>query len=268
MHDLLTEAVRERLRVRENEGRPQDLYLGAGAEFFEHLVGPDRTEVREVLRFARDVSGRVLDLAAGGGRLTIPLLRAGHDVAALDLSEDMLAHLARAAGAQAHVTIHVGDMSDFSLGAEFGLIVIGATSISLLDARGRRGLLASVRRHLAPGGRLVFSVPSEPAADALSLDAERVIPLSEGGEHYLFSQQASPSGAERLVNFVRMADLGRSRDHVPVYTSRLQLVRPSLLQAELVEAGFAAPEIHAVRSSDDDPAHRLVLLATTLRDAP
>ncbi|MGM1018372.1 MAG: daptide-type RiPP biosynthesis methyltransferase [Actinomycetota bacterium] len=269
MQDGLTNDVRRRLRRSHGRAVIQDLYVGEGARFYERLIAHDRSEVREVLRHARETTGDVLDLAAGGGRLTVPLLRSGRRVTALDLSEDMLALLRSAAtGSMAeNLEIVASDMTDFDLSGEFGLIVIGATSISLLDPSGRRRLYAAVRRHLSSGGRFVFSAASENAVTAMTSDASRMlnVPDERGPVDYLFSQQLAPSGQERLVNFVEMSGFEHPGRTVTVFTGRVRLVRPSVLAAELVEAGFAPPTTHRVRAADESPTAEIVLLATAAR---
>lgn len=268
MTDPVTRSVRARLGRHGCEPCPQSLYEGEGADFYELLVGSDRSEVREVLRLARRAAGDVLDLAAGGGRLTIPLLRAGAAVTALDLSADMLAHLRVAAGPEAELVVRLGDMTAFDLGQRFGLIVLGATSISLLDADGRRGLYSSVARHLAPRGIFAFSTAADDAMAALSAPADRVIAVEgpDGPEEVLFSQEASPSGAERTVNFLRVGEL-RDGGAVRVFTSTLHVLAPGALAAELRAAGFAEPERQEVRRAGGSPATASVILSTTLAGA-
>lgn len=108
--------------------------------------------------------GRVLELACGTGRFTIPLAQAGLDVVAGDLSEEMLAS-ARAAAAEAGVAIDFRqlDMRDFDLGMRFDTVLVAANSVLHLHRIEEfRGFFAGVERHLAPEGRLVFDafVPS------------------------------------------------------------------------------------------------------------
>ena len=108
--------------------------------------------------------GRVLELACGTGRFTIPLAKAGLEVVAGDLSEQMLAS-ARAAAAKAGVAIDFRqlDMRDFDLGMRFDTVIVAANSVLHLHRIEEfRGFFASIERHLAPDGRLVFDafVPS------------------------------------------------------------------------------------------------------------
>jgi SAM-dependent methyltransferase len=109
---------------------------------------------------ARQTGGAVLELACGTGALAIPLAQAGLTVTGLDNAEPMLTE-ARRKSAAAGVAVEwvVANMAGFDLGRRFGLIILAANSLChLLDRSALEGCLASVRRHLAPGGRLVIDV--------------------------------------------------------------------------------------------------------------
>ncbi|MEV8168508.1 daptide-type RiPP biosynthesis methyltransferase [Microbacterium paraoxydans] len=262
MTSLITETVAARLDLVGATARAQDLYAGAGTDFYDRLVGPDRAEIREVLGLAHTAPGPVLDLAAGSGRLTIPLARSGHRVTAVDLSADMLARLRGAVPHGATVECVVADMRDLALGGHFGLVVLGATSITLLDREDRARLYAGVRRHLASAGVFALTIADGVSADTLAIptDREITVPGSAGDEPYLFAQQIEDDGAARLVNWVRLADIA-PRAEVPVLTSRLHVLTPEVLAGELVAAGFTAPERSPVRT----PAGVEILLLTTSR---
>lgn len=265
MASLITEAVVARLDLVGATAREQDLYTGAGTDFYDRLVGPDRAEIREVLALARAVPGPVLDLAAGSGRLTVPLVRSGHRVTAVDLSADMLAHLRRAVPDGAAVDCIVADMRDLALDGRYGLVVLGATSVTLLDRAGRSRLYAGVRRHLAADGVFALTVAGGASAHSLAVATAReiAVPGATGEETYLFAQQIEDDGAVRVVNWVRLADIAPQAD-VPVLTSRLHVLSPDVLAGELAAAGFAAPRISPVRTAAGED---ILLLTTVLSGA-
>jgi SAM-dependent methyltransferase len=112
---------------------------------------------------ARESGGPVLDLGGGTGRVAWPLAEAGFVVTSLDLSAAMLTKgREKSAGASAaarrRLTFVEADMRDFSLG-QFGLAITPARAFqALLTARDQRAALATVHRHLRPGGVLVVQV--------------------------------------------------------------------------------------------------------------
>jgi SAM-dependent methyltransferase len=259
MSALLTESVRRRLAAAGCVAAPSDIYAGEGARFYDEVVGPDRSEIREVLDVARRCGPAVLDLAAGSGRLTVPLVRSGKRVTALDLSTDMLARLRATLSPGASCDLVVADMCDVDLGREFDLIVLGATSITLFDEAGRRHVFATVRRHLASGGTFVLSVPGAGTAEALRESGDREITL--GSAVYLQSQQVEPDGSQRIVNWMPLP-LPHTAGHVPVLTTRLRIVDHAGLADELRGAGFASPDALPVRTNGVAPGDAMVLLRT------
>lgn len=266
MSDLITHTVSALLAGVGAVPRPLDLYSGPGAEFYERLVGPDRAEVREVLALARVTSDPVLDVAAGSGRLTIPLLRSGSQVTAIDTSRDMLSHLRRAMPDHPRLECVVADMRDFRLSRRYGLIVLGATSVTLLDREGRSQLFSCVREHLTSDGVFAVTVAGGAAAESLAMarDQEIVVPGPTGADTYLFSQQIEADGAVRVVNWVRKCDI-TAGGSAPVLTSRLHVLSHEVLSSELVEAGFTAPQVTPVRSRG---ATEILLLTTSRGEIP
>ncbi|UZN03530.1 class I SAM-dependent methyltransferase [Cellulomonas sp. S1-8] len=104
--------------------------------------------------------GRVLELGSGTGNKLIPIASDGHACTGLELSAAMLAE-ARRKAAERGVEVEwvQGDMREFDLGRTFDLVLIAANS--LLHLHAAEDLVACfrlVRRHLAPGARLVFDV--------------------------------------------------------------------------------------------------------------
>lgn len=104
--------------------------------------------------------GSVLELGCGTGRKLIPIASDGHPCVGLDLSPDMLAEAQRKADERG-VTVEwaQGDMRAFDLGRTFDVVLIAANSLlHLHDADDLVSCFRSVRRHLAPGGRVVFDI--------------------------------------------------------------------------------------------------------------
>ena len=128
----------------------------------------DVTFYRERAKRRLGASGRVLELGAGSGRVTIPLARDGFEVVAVDRSPEMLdklrARVAKLPRAVARrVSVIEGDLRDFVVpGAAprgFSLAIAAFNVIEHLYTRGEVELcLRRVRAHLAVGGAFVFDV--------------------------------------------------------------------------------------------------------------
>ncbi|WP_144874139.1 daptide-type RiPP biosynthesis methyltransferase [Microbacterium sp. 1.5R] len=266
MTTLITDVIRARVTAAGAVAAELDLYEGAGTDFYQRLVGADRAEIREVMALARRAEGPILDIAAGAGRLTIPLVRAGHRVTAVDLSDDMLAHLRHAVRDQPSLECVVADMRDLRLARRYALAVLGATSITLLDRKGRSRLYRSVQRHLADDGVFALTVASGASAAALGVPREEeiVVPGSGAPETYLFAQRIDDDGATRVVNWVRTADLVAG-GVATVLTSRLRVLDRDTLARELISAGFAPPDVSRVRTLGGQDIDLLVTTAAGFR---
>jgi SAM-dependent methyltransferase len=121
---------------------------------------------------AREFGDPVLELGCGTGRIAMALAEAGKRITGLDLSERMLEQaVKKRAGlnreARERVQLVQGDMTGFDLGETFRLVIIPFRPFQhLLEVRQQMDCLDCVRKHLAPGGRLIL--------DVFQTDAERM----------------------------------------------------------------------------------------------
>ena len=125
------------------------------------------SSVREDIPFYVDAALRhgppVLELGCGTGRVTIPIGAAGVDIVGLDSSADMLDaaadKLAKGQTGADKVEFLQADMTDFSLGREFGLVILPFRGFqSLLTVEDQLRALDNIRKHLKPGGHLAFNI--------------------------------------------------------------------------------------------------------------
>ncbi|PZC50675.1 MAG: Ubiquinone/menaquinone biosynthesis C-methylase UbiE [Chloroflexi bacterium] len=112
---------------------------------------------------AEMATGPVLELGCGTGRVTIPVSQAGVTITGLDNSTVMLAQARSKAKklSPRTKTLHLvkGDMRDFNLERQFNLAIIPFRSFQLLlSVEDQRRALACIKKHLEPGGRLIFNL--------------------------------------------------------------------------------------------------------------
>ena len=125
------------------------------------------------LALAARTGGPILEIAAGSGRVAVPLAEAGYEVTAVDISPAMLARAEKAAseaGSGARLERIVADLIGLDLpgGARFRLAILALNSILLLDTReAQAAALQTMARHLLPGGVAVVDAWL-PSADELA----------------------------------------------------------------------------------------------------
>jgi SAM-dependent methyltransferase len=109
----------------------------------------------------------VLDAGCGTGRVAIELARRGIDVCGVDLDPSMLAQArAKAPG----LRWEQGDLADptLDLGRTFDVAVAAGNVMIFLTPGTEAAALATVARHLDPGGRLVAGFQLHPGGLTLS----------------------------------------------------------------------------------------------------
>ena len=151
---------------------------------------------------ARDADGPILELGCGTGRVALPIAEAGIDIVGLDSSAAML-DVARskarrlASGSRrsrasrgGSLTLVEADMRDFSMDTRFALVIIPFRGfLSLLTVEDQTNALQNIKRHLAPGGKLVFNI-FVPDLDRLTQD---------GDVPYHYRDVTDPDTGARLV---------------------------------------------------------------------
>lgn len=124
------------------------------AEYANRDLRP--VEATLLLRYRDSLSGRVLELGCGGGRVTGYLAEIAREVDAIDR---MPAMVAACAAAYPSVSVGQGDIRDLSrfADASYDAVVAAYGLIDVLDDAGRRAVLREMRRIVRPDGLVVFS---------------------------------------------------------------------------------------------------------------
>lgn len=106
----------------------------------------------------------VLDLGCGTGRIAHALIDLGHEVVAVDQSDEMLAHVTGAETVCAPI-------AGLDLGRRFSAVLLASHLLNAPDAVDRQALLGTVAHHLANGGRLIAQWHAPAWFDTVSGDA-------------------------------------------------------------------------------------------------
>ena len=197
----------------------------------------------------------VLELGCGTGRVSLPIARAGHPLIGLDSSASMLDRFRAKLGAEAadvrgRVTLHETDVREFDVAPPSGAngfeLAIAPFRVMqhMTTVDDQLQFLATVRRHLAPGGRLAFDV-FNPHFDKMT--ADRTAETEETEELELADGRTLRRTFRiprvhwvRQVNDVELIYYIRSGDEVErvVHKFEMRWYTASELEHLLVRSGF------------------------------
>jgi SAM-dependent methyltransferase len=135
------------------------------ARLYDLDLQDDPGDLDLYLALADRAEGRVLEVAAGSGRVAVPLATAGHPVTAVDIDPAMLER-ARERAATAGVPdgrleLVEADLLDVQLpdAGRYAMAFIALNSIMLLASRdAQRRAIGALATHLAPGGLAAVDV--------------------------------------------------------------------------------------------------------------
>lgn len=253
----------------------------ARAELFRLLHTGTPGDVEFYLAACAEVA-TVLELGCGSGRVALPLAASGREVVGLDRDEAQLALAAEGVGPEhgSRLRLVVGDMTDFSLGARFDRVLIpftGLFAVGGADAVAR--CFSCVRRHLAPGGVLIFdtyAVDEEACAMGEPFDSgfgETGTLSWRGAEVRVFERNVTTGEPGRVdVSYLfEVAGGGDAAPRLPHLPHPPRLIEQSIrhhflswpaLDALLEEAGFTEATARGGfdgRPFDEDSDHLVVV---------
>jgi SAM-dependent methyltransferase len=141
-------------------------YRRLHAEWYE-LRSAEVDHRRELAYWQRKIRAAgepVLELGSGTGRVLIPLLEHGVNIAGIDTSLDMMRRCRAACRARGlRPRLYRQSILDFSLPRRFGLVIFPSGGLGLfLDDRDIRAAFARVMVHLRPGGTFIFEYEPVP----------------------------------------------------------------------------------------------------------
>jgi SAM-dependent methyltransferase len=102
-----------------------------------------------IVHAAVPAGASVLELGAGAGRVTHPLVALGHPVVAVDESAEMLANIRGADTVRARI-------EDLDLHRRFDVVLLASFLVNTDDRDARRRFLATCRRHVGDGGHVLI----------------------------------------------------------------------------------------------------------------
>lgn len=235
--------------------KAEDLGHYVHARLYEKTFRNRRHDIAYFVQLANDLQPtHLLEYGAGAGRVTLPLLREGHRVTAIDKSREMLALLqersARLPEAQRErLTMVRGDMRNTELTSRFPLVLATFNVVAHLPTfRDMAAFLRRARSHLTSDGWLIFDV-SLPHPDEVEADPEHLYPAPrfkhpDTGEWIRQTErfEYDPATQTLLVESRLRTEHGKDELVVPLY---LRQWFPKEVEAMLFYEGFVDVETRA-----------------------
>jgi SAM-dependent methyltransferase len=133
------------------------------AEYYDLLHGPLEEDLPMWQTLAQAISGPILEVGCGTGRLLLPLAEAGHRLTGLDLSAVALSAARaklEAAGLDEQVILCQADMRDFDLPDQaFALALMPLNTLMHCHTIDEQlSTLKAIHNHLQPAGQLIIDL--------------------------------------------------------------------------------------------------------------
>lgn len=175
-------------------------------EYANRVLRP--AEVVLLLRHQQALSGQVLELGCGGGRLSGYLIDLASSFSGLDISPAMLAHCRRAYPGGSFEPGDLRDLSRYSDGS-FEVVVAPFNVLDVLDDAERRRVLGDIHRILSHDGLLIMSSHNLAFAPRIPRPTQQL-----RGRHPMRLARQLARTPRRLRNWRRTAPLqSRHEDH-------------------------------------------------------
>jgi ubiquinone/menaquinone biosynthesis C-methylase UbiE len=124
---------------------------------FDLICTEQRKDVNLWLNLAERFGDPILELCCGSGRITIPLLRKGFTITAVDNSPQMLQILQKKAGNKVETVL--SDMTSFHMKKKYKFAFISYSSFQqLLTQKEQLECLQRINEHLEDGGVLALDI--------------------------------------------------------------------------------------------------------------
>ena len=167
--------------------------FAAVAPFYDLDLEGYEDDVALYRLLAEQATDGVLELGCGTGRVALALAADGYEVVGVDISEAMLEIARGRAGSAAASWVH-GDLRTLDLDREFLLVLVPLGGLQHMEELDDLvAALASIGRHLAPGGLAVVDVEA-PLPEDFTPGPQPLI------EHWTREWRAHPDASPAIVS--------------------------------------------------------------------
>jgi SAM-dependent methyltransferase len=173
------------------------------ADLYDIYV-PVTFDVDFFLKETQKISGEVLELMSGTGRVSIPLLESGVKLTCVDLSTEsntILKEKLQRMGLKADV--YTMDVCELELSKKFDMVIIPFHSFAhITSPDDQRKALAKIRQHLVPGGTFICTLGNPKVRQQAvtgQLRLLRTYSLPDSGKLFLWVLENNDDDDEQVV---------------------------------------------------------------------
>jgi len=211
-------------------------------EFYDLYHHWKTNDIEFILKWAKIAGDPILELAAGTGRLAVPLIQAGYNYTGLDTSKDFVNWAQQKIHKlDDHSKIAVGDMRKFSLNQRFNFIFIGFNSIlHLLNEADIVRCFECVNAHLTENGKFLIDV-FVPQPEFLYRDPNQLYTVGSyinAVEKQVIVKEKNKFDSDTEINHISWYLYEDGSLEPEVYDFDMHILYPDTLDRLLTDAGF------------------------------
>ena len=223
----------------------KDMY--ADAEFYDIVNDGKINDIEFILKFAESVGSPVLELAAGTGRIAVPLLENGFQYTGIDLSPKFVDNANKRISRFSNLgEIVIGDMRNFDLDRTFNFIFLPFNSIfHLMDEDEIRSCLTCVYTHLNKTGKFLIDM-FVPNLKYLNRDPEEYYPVGEYKDNAgktVVVKEKNKYDTNTEINQITWYVFKDKTIEPEIYCFDHYMIPPERIQRLLKETGFTIDNI-------------------------
>ncbi len=216
-----------------------DVYINAA--LYDAIHKQYNADINFISGWAEKIGGPVLELAAGTGRLGIPIVKAGLDYTGIELSPHFVSAGNEKLTPYSNGKIIEGNMQSFDLNQKFNFIFVGFNSfLHNLTDNEAVSCLKRVKTHLKPDGKFLVSV-FIPDPSFLYRDPNRLYPVLssfEFEEQTCSMKETNRYDEETEVNHITWYLFRNGKQDSTSFTFDMRLFYPDTMDRLITEAGL------------------------------
>ncbi len=222
----------------------KDIY--SDAEFYD-IVNTQNGDINFFLKYAKQIGGPVLELAAGTGRIAMPLLENGFQYVGIDLSPEFVDRANTKISRFADLSeMLVGDIRNFDLQRKFNFIFIGFNSIfHLMNEDEIISCLTCVRKHLNENGKFLIDM-FVPDPKFLYRDGNKYYPAGEYKDNNgktVIVKEKNKYDPQTEINHITWYAFHEGKAEPEIFNYSHFMISPERIQRLLKDSGFMIENI-------------------------